>query len=110
LPALITEGRPRGLSWNRIAELTSWNPARRFGLKAKGDIAPGFDADIALVDPTRSFMAGSKTSDSDQGFSVFEGVEMSASVASTFLRGRLIYDQGQPVGQPSGRYLHRPYA
>jgi len=63
-----------------------------------------------LVDPTRSFMAGSKTSDSDQGFSVFEGVEMSASVASTFLRGRLIYDQGQPVGQPSGRYLHRPYA
>jgi allantoinase len=35
---------------------------------------------------------------------------MSASVASTFLRGRLIYDQGKPVGQPSGRYLHRPYA
>ena len=82
LPALITEGRPRGLSWNRIAELTSWNPARRFGLKAKGDIAPGFDADIALVDPNRNFTASSKTSDSDQGFSVFEGTEMSMTRAS----------------------------
>jgi allantoinase len=109
LPALITEGRPRGLSWNRIAELTSWNPARRFGLKAKGDIAPGFDADIALVDPKRSFMAGGKGSESDQGFSVFEGIEMAATVTSTFLRGRLVYDEGRPVGTPSGRYLHRPY-
>jgi allantoinase len=109
LPALITEGRPRGLSWNRIAELTSWNPARRFGLKAKGDIAPGFDADIVLVDPKRSFMAGAKGSESDQGFSVFGGMEMSATVTSTFLRGRLIYDEGRPVGVPGGRYLRRPY-
>ena len=109
LPALITEGRPRGLSWNRIAELTSWSPARRFGLKTKGDLAPGFDADIALVDTERSFMAGNKASESDQGYSVFEGMEMSASVTSTFLRGRLVYDQGKPVGQPGGRYLHRPY-
>ena len=109
LTALITEGRPRGLSWNRIAELTSWNPARRFGLKAKGDIAPGFDADIALVDTSRSFVAGGKTSESDQGYSVFEGMEMSATVTSTFLRGQLVYDEGKPVGQPVGQYLHRPY-
>jgi allantoinase len=109
LPALITEGRPRGLSWNRIAELTSWNPARRFGLKTKGDIAPGFDADIALVDTGKSFMAGNKASESDQGYSVFEGMEMSASVTSTFLRGQLVYDQGKPVGARRGQYLHRPY-
>ena len=94
---------------NRIAELTSWNPARRFGLKTKGDIAPGFDADIALVDTGRSFMAGGKASESDQGYSVFEGMEMSATVTSTFLRGHLVYDQGKPVGGRRGQYLHRPY-
>jgi allantoinase len=44
LPALISEGSKRGLSYNRMAELTSWNPARRFGLNAKGDIAEGMDA------------------------------------------------------------------
>ncbi len=88
----------------------SWNAARRFGLKGKGDIAPGFDADIALVDPNKSFVAGGKVSESAQGYSVFEGMEMSASVTSTFLRGRLIYDNGKAVGKPSGKYLHRPYA
>ena len=109
LPALITEGKPRGLSYNKMAELTSWTAARRFGLHGKGDIAPGFDADIVLVDPNKSFVAGDKASESDQGYSVFEGMEMSASVTSTFLRGRLIYDNGKALGKPQGRYLHRPY-
>jgi len=109
LSALITEGKRRGMSLNKMAELTSWNAARRFGLKSKGDLAPGFDADIVLVDPNKSFVASGDGSESQQGYSVFEGMEMSASVTSTFLRGRLIYDNGQAVGQPGGQYLHRPY-
>ena len=109
LPALITEGKPRGLSYNRMAELTSWNAARRFGLKGKGDIAAGFDADLVLVDPDKSFVASGKHSESKQGYSVFEGKKMTASVMSTFLRGQLIYDDGRAVGKPQGQYLHRPY-
>ncbi len=110
LSALITEGKPRGLSYNRMAKLTSLNPARRFGLHAKGDIAPGFDADIVLVDPKKSFVASGKNSESSQGYSVFEGMEMSASVVSTFLRGNLIYNDGKVVGQARGQYLRRPCA
>lgn len=49
LPALISEKRKRGFSYNSVAELTCWNPATRFGLLRKGDIAPGFDADLVLV-------------------------------------------------------------
>ena len=45
LSGVVTEGRKRGLSHNHMAELSSWNPAQRFGLLSKGDIAPGFDAD-----------------------------------------------------------------
>jgi allantoinase len=78
-------------------------------LKSKGDLAPGFDADIVLVDPNKSFVASGDGSESQQGYSVFEGMEMSASITSTFLRGRLIYDNGQAIGQPGGQYLHRPY-
>ncbi len=111
LPALITEGKPRGLSYNKMAELLSWNAARRFGLPAKGDIASGFDADLVLVDPKKSFVAGAQHSESSQGYSVFEGKEMTATVDSTFLRGKLIYDGARgAIGKPSGQYLHRPYS
>ena len=55
LSGVLSEGSKRGLSYNRMAELLSWNPARRFGLLSKGDIAPGFDADMVLVDPHEAF-------------------------------------------------------
>jgi allantoinase len=109
LPALITTGRPRGLSYNRMAELLSWNAAQRFGLPSKGDIAPGYDADLVLVDPNRSFVASGELSESSQGYSVFEGMEMTATVTDTYLRGRRIYGDGKVIGGPQGQYLKRPH-
>ena len=108
LPVLISEGTRRGMSLNRIAELSSYNPARRFGLNAKGDIAPGCDADLVLVDPGESWIVRAQESPSTQGYTPFEGIELSARVKQTWLRGRLIYD-GNIVGEPAGKYLNRPY-
>jgi allantoinase len=109
LSGLMTEGRKRGLSYNRMAELTSWNPAQRFGLLKKGDIAPGFDADLAIVDPDKSFVVRAADSESTQGYSPFEGLELRGQVVTTYLRGAAVYENGAVVGEPRGRYLHRPY-
>jgi allantoinase len=108
LSGVVSEGSKRGMSYNHMAELLSWNPAQRFGLLSKGDIAPGFDADIALVDPTESFVVRAAESESSQGYSPFEGQELTGRVKSTFLRGVLIYDHGKIVGPARGRYLRRP--
>jgi len=110
LPALISEGMKRGLSLNRIAALTSANPARRFGLNSKGDIAEGLDADLALVDPHDTWTVRARNSESTQGYTPFEGIELSAKVKATFLRGELICENGKVLGKPRGRYLHRPTA
>ena len=110
LPALVSEGTKRGLSLNRIAELTSSNPARRFGLNAKGDIAEGLDADLALVDPAESWTIRARDSESTQGYTPFEGVELAARVKATFLRGNLICENGDVLGKPQGQYLRRPTA
>jgi len=91
-----------------MAELLSWNSAQRFGLASKGDIAPGYDADIAIVDPHESFVVHGADSESKQGYSPFEGIELSGRVKSTFLRGALIYDNGNVVGPARGKYLRRP--
>jgi allantoinase len=110
LPALVSEGEKRGLSYHRIAELTSRNPAQRFGLNSKGDIAEGKDADLVLVDPKESWTIRAADSESTQGYTPFEGIEVSARVKATFLRGALICENGNVVGSPRGKYLHRPTA
>jgi allantoinase len=109
LSGLISEGSRRGMSYNHMAELLSANPAQRYGLPGKGDIAPGLDADLALVDPDESFVVRAAESESGQGYTPFEGQELRGRVKHTFLRGELIYDDGRLVGDPRGRYLSRPY-
>lgn len=108
LPGLVGEGLKRGLALSRVAELTAWNPARRLGLPTKGDIAAGFDADIALVDPDRSYVVDPADSESTQQYTPFRGLEIGSTVLTTFLRGQTIFDDGKVVGEPTGRYLHRP--
>ena len=95
LPALVSEGMKRGMGLNHMARVTSWNPAQRYGLNHKGDIAEGFDADLALVDPGRTWTIAAKDSPSTQGYTPFEGLELSARVDATFLRGMKIYEDGQ---------------
>jgi allantoinase len=110
LPALVSEGTRRGMDYNHMARVLSWNPAQRFGLNRKGDIAEGYDADIALVDPMHTWTIRAADSPSTQGYTPFEGLELSAYVDATFLRGRLISENGQVIGKPQGLYLHRPTA
>ena len=83
------------MSYNHMAELLSWKPAQRFGLASKGDIAPGYDADIAIVDPQERLVVHAATSKSVQGYTPFEGAELHRRVKSTFLRGELVYDGGK---------------
>jgi allantoinase len=108
LAGVFSEGRRRGLPLSRIAALTSWNPARRYGLSTKGDLAPGYDADIALFDPDRAYTVRAADSPSSQGYTPFEGQRLTGQVTATFLRGELAWEGGHVVGSPRGRYLPRP--
>nr|MDT0661237.1 dihydroorotase family protein [Micromonospora sp. DSM 115978] len=107
LPGLLTEAPRRGLPYPRIAQLTSWNPARRFGLTGKGAIAEGYDADLCLVEEGTPWTVRAADSESTQEYTPFEGFELTARVTDTFLRGRRVLADGKVVGEPTGRYLSR---
>jgi allantoinase len=107
LSGVFSEGSKRGMSYPHMAELLSWNPAQRFGLHSKGNIAVGYDADLALLDPNETFVVRASESESQQGYTPFEGLELTGRVKTTFLRGNLIYHNGQVLGSPIGRYLKR---
>ncbi|MBC7549313.1 MAG: dihydroorotase family protein [Cellulomonas sp.] len=107
LPGIISEGRKRGLSYNRIAELTARNPAERFGMARKGDLAVGFDADFCLVDDTVDYVVRAEDSVSAQEYTPFEGFSLTARVSDTYLRGEAVLTDGMVVGEPRGRYVRR---
>ena len=84
LSGLFTEGLKRGMSYNHMAELVCCNPAQRYGVLNKGDIALGFNADLVLIDPNENFIVNSSKSESTQSYSVFEGMELKGKVKMTF--------------------------
>jgi allantoinase len=108
LAGVFSEGRRRGLPLHRMAELLCLNPARRYGLLTKGDIAIGLDADLALLDPERQVVVRAAESRSAQGYTPFEGQRLTGQVTATFLRGALVYENGTIVGPARGRYQRRP--
>lgn len=108
LPGMVSEAQKRGIPFHRVAELVSWNAAQRYGLRSKGTIEIGFDADLALVDPDETWTVRAAESESAQGYSLLEGHELTGRVKHVFLRGIRMVEDGTVVGEPVGKYLKRP--
>lgn len=108
LPGMVSEAGKRGIPLHRVAELVSWNAAERYGLRSKGTIEVGFDADLALVDLDETWTVRADESESAQGYSPLEGHELTGKVKHVFLRGTRTVDDEAVVGDPIGQYLSRP--
>ncbi|NKC32674.1 dihydroorotase [Falsiroseomonas selenitidurans] len=110
LPVLLSEGHAkRGLPLARIAALLAANPARAMGLAAKGAIAPGMDADFAVVDPAARWTVTREGVLSAAGYSLYEGWEMTGRVVHTLVRGRPVLRDGalEAGAVGTGRYVPR---
>jgi dihydropyrimidinase len=105
----FTEGvGKRGMSLERFADITATNAAKIFGLyPKKGVIAPGSDADFALIDPAiRKTLAKEDFHVTD--YSPWEGWAVTGWPVVTILRGQVIADHGKLLGGASdGRLVTR---
>lgn len=105
LPLLLSAER---LSLPRLAEVTSANAARIFGLwPRKRMVAPGADADLTLIDLKKRRVVRAEDLITSADFTPYEEMELRGWPVLTLLRGRVIMQDGRPVGEPTGEYLWR---
>lgn len=108
LPVVWTEMRRRGLDIAHVAQWMAQEPARLVGLQGrKGSIVPGADADLVLFDPSASFVVNALALHQRHKLTPYAGRELVGRVQATYLRGALVFADGQPVGEPIGRLLSR---
>ena len=111
LPVLLTEGHhKRALPLERIVAVAATNPARIMGLgHAKGRIAPGLDADLALVDLDAEWTLQRSDVISSAGYSIYEGQRFKGRIRDAFVRGRPVLREDTPVNDAvgHGRYIRR---
>lgn len=98
----------RGYPLEKFVDLVSTNAAKIMGLyPRKGAIAVGSDADIVVLDPSRRFVL-TKDMLHEQDYSPWEGHEMLAWPSTTVLRGKVVVDGGQYLGDlKDGKFLPR---
>lgn len=108
-PYLMTDGPRRGVTPERVVEIASTNPARAFGLAPrKGAITVGADADLAILDMDTPRKVTPELLHSAQTYTPFDGIELVGWPVRTMLRGRTVFADGAPVGEPIGEFLRRP--
>lgn len=95
LPVMWTAARARGFTLEHLARWLAQNPARLIGRGRQcGQIAPGFAADLVVLDPEKSFTVTESLLHHKHKVSPYLGQTLQGVVEQTWLEGRKVYDQG----------------
>ncbi len=107
-PYMLDAANRGRITFQKVVELCCANPARIFGCTQKGALEPGKDADIVIYDPEKDFTITQDAMHSDSDHTIWEGVKLHGYPVQTYSRGRLVYDNGNFVGEPGwGKFIKR---
>ncbi len=108
LPLMLTAVRQGKLTIERVVQLCCEEPARIFGLKSKGSVSAGHDADLVIFGERE--LAPLLASDllTRVGWSPFEGMRMVPKPDLVYVRGRLVAAAGKIVDDSVRGTLVRP--
>lgn len=107
MPLMLAAVRKNILPLSRMIMLTSWNPAKAFGLdrKSKGRLEVGFDADLIIVNPRELRPIKAEFLHSKAGWTPFEGME-GVFPEYTLSRGEVIWIEESINAKPGrGNFL-----
>ncbi|CAL8896467.1 allantoinase AllB [Kocuria varians] len=105
LSLIWTEARRRGVGLERVLQWMSTRPAERVGLRNKGRLALGYDADMAVFAQDESYVVDAQRLNHKNPITPYQGKVLSGKVRKTFVGGREV-----DYETPTGRLLSRGQA
>ena len=107
-PYMLDKANKGEITFNKAVELCAANPAKIFGCEDKGSLTVGKDADIVIYDPKKDFTITNEEMHSDCDHTIWEGTELKGYPQMTFSRGRLVYKDGEFLGEAGyGQFIKR---
>jgi allantoinase len=102
LPVVWTQARQRGVELSEVVRWMSSAPARIAGLKRKGSITIGADADLCVFAPDDSFVVDAARLHHRNPVTPYDGAALRGIVRTTWLHGAEVTGAA-----PAGRLLSR---
>jgi dihydroorotase len=102
VPIMLDHVNAGRLSLQRLVDLTSHGPQRLFGIRNKGRIAVGYDADLTIVDLKRRQTISNDWIESRCAWTPYDGVTVTGWPVGTFVRGRKVMWEGEIIGPAHG--------
>ncbi|WP_026553946.1 allantoinase AllB [Arthrobacter sp. 35W] len=102
LSLIWTEARKRGIALEKVLNWMSKRPAELAGLHRKGQLALGFDADLAVFAADDAYVVDVTKLKHKNPITPYAGKALSGVVRKTYLRGGLIDGE-----TPTGKLLRR---
>jgi dihydroorotase len=113
VPIMLDHVNAGRLTLERLVDLTSHGPQRLFGIRGKGRIAVGYDADLTVVDLKRRETITNGWIQSRCGWTPYDGMAVQGWPVGTFVRGRRVMWEGEASAPAHGepvRFLETAWA
>lgn len=106
VPIMLNHINNGKLTLNRFVQLTSSNPSRLFGIKNKGFIEIGNDADFTVLDMKKENIIENTWINSKCGWTPYDGMKVKGWPIMTIIRGNMVMREGEVDQEPSGRPIN----
>jgi len=102
VPIMLDHVNAGRLTLERLVDLTSHGPQRVFGIRGKGRIAVGYDADLTVVDLKREETITNAWIASRAAWTPYDGRKVKGWPVGTIVRGRKVMWNGEIQGRAQG--------
>jgi dihydroorotase len=103
LPLLLDSVAKAEISLSRVIEMLSFQPARIFGIRGKGLLTVGADADFTIVDLKKQFVIEDSWIASKVGWTPFAGRKVQGLPWFTIVGGEIVMAEGKVVPGQNGK-------